>query len=39
MIGVLLYIGSFYIISYLLKAVLNLEMLGGGDEFFFFDND
>ena len=39
LLGISIYIAAFNLTVYILKAALNLEMMGGGDEFFFFDDN
>ena len=38
-LGIGLYIAIYYLIGYLLKVLLNFELLGAADEFFFFDSE
>ena len=38
-IGILLYIIVYHILAKILKVMFNLEVMGGGDEMFFFDDE
>ena len=39
LIGLVLYAGCLHVISIVLKKTMNYEMMGGGDEIFFLDDD